>query len=376
MRGFIQVDIDAIRTNIQNLHKNYPRETGVMAVIKSDAYGHGAAAIGKAIENMDCLYGFAVATSDEAFELRDEGIKPPILVMGPVFSEDFESLIQNNISIIIFNEVTIDLLNDCAVRLNEIVSVHIEVDTWMNRVGIKPDENGFLFVKKIAGCSNLRIDGIYTHFAKADEADKENTLDQINQFHAFIDQLENELDLSLRIKHSSNSAGMLGFTDFPLSFCRPGIAIYGIWPSNETKDFSPAVELVPALSLYSQVIMLKDLPVGEAISYGGTYVTSRPTRVATLPIGYGDGYPRDLSNVGYVLIRGKRAPIIGRICMDFVMVDVSDIADVELYDKVTLIGSDGGECITVEVLSALSGRFHYEIVCGLGKRLPRVYKGE
>jgi len=369
------VDIDAIRTNIQNLHKNYPRDTGIMAVIKSDAYGHGATAIGKAIENMDCLYGFAVATSDEAFALRDEGIKKPILVMGPVFPDDYESIIKNNISIIVFNESTITPLNDCATRLNEMVSVHIEVDTGMNRVGIKPDEPGFLFMKSIAGCSNIRVDGIYTHFARADEADREATHDQINQFHAFIDQLENELGLSLRIKHSSNSAGVLGFTDFPLNICRPGIAIYGVWPSIETKDFSPAVDLIPALSLYSQVIMLKDLPVGEAISYGGTYVTSRPTRVATLPIGYGDGYPRDLSNIGYVLIRGKRAPILGRICMDFVMVDVTDIVDVVLYDRVTLIGVDGDECITVEELSAMSGRFHYEILCGLGKRLPRVYRG-
>ena len=376
-RGYIQVDLSKIRINIHNLHKRTPRFPGIMVVVKSDGYGHGAVAIAGATEWMDCVYGFAVATSEEAFDLRENGITKPILIMGPVFPYAYERLINEQISIIIYNEETLTLLIECTKRLNKTVSVHLEIDTGMNRVGIKPDEEGFLFIKKITANKNRNIDGIYTHFTKADETKLENTINQLEAFYSFVDLLENELGLNLRYKHSSNSAGVFALTEQtyinPLNICRAGIASYGIWPSAETSEFDPAFELFPVLSLYSQIIMLKEVPPGEAISYGGTFITSRPTKVATIPIGYGDGYPRSLSNTGHVLIRGNKAPIIGRICMDFFMVDVTDILDVTIYDKVTLIGSDGSLKITVEDLSNLSGRFHYEIVCGLGKRLPRIY---
>ena len=373
-RGYIEVDLGAIRTNIHNLHKRYPVGTEIMAVVKTDGYGHGAAAVAQALEGIECLYGFAVATCEEAFALRDHGIKKPLLVMGPIFPYAYERLIAEEISIIIFRDDVLESLNECAKGLGKTVSVHIEVDTGMNRVGIKPDAQGLMFIEKINGCPNLRIDGIYTHFARADEADKESTYQQLACFYAFIDNIENDLGLHIRYQHSSNSAGMLGFFDYPLTICRPGIAIYGIWPSDEAKDFKPVIELFPALALYSQIIMIKDLSAGEAVSYGGTYVTSHPARIATIPLGYGDGYPRDLSNSGYVLINGRKAPIIGRICMDFFMVDVTDIPGTKVGDKVTLLGRDGDLRITAEELCGLFGGFSYELVCGFSSRLPRIYK--
>ena len=373
-RGYIEVDLEAIRANIHNLHRRYPAATEIMAVVKTDGYGHGAVAVAQAVEGMECLYGFAVATCEEAFALRDNGIKKPLLVMGPVFPYAYERVIAAEISLILFRDDALEAVNECAKGLGKTVSVHIEVDTGMNRVGIKPDAQGFAFVEKIAGCPNLRIDGIYTHFARADEADKESTYRQIECFYAFIDSIENDLGLHIRCKHSSNSAGMLGFHDYPLTVCRPGIAIYGIWPSDEAKNFMPAAKLFPALALYSQIIMVKDLAAGEAVSYGGTYITPRPARIATVPIGYGDGYPRGLSNAGYVLVKGQKAPIVGRICMDFFMIDVTGIPGVAVGDKVTLLGSDGALCITAEELCKLFGGFSYELVCGFSKRLPRVTK--
>ncbi|MCL2718665.1 MAG: alanine racemase [Lachnospiraceae bacterium] len=385
-RGYIQINLGAIRTNIYNLHNRYPDSTKIMAVIKSDGYGHGAAAIGQAIEDIDFLYGFAVATCEEAFELRNNGVNKPLLVMGPIFPNTYESIIQNEISIILYREESIEPLAKCAARLGKTVSVHLEVDTGMNRIGIKPDEQGFLLARKIVDYPEINIEGIYTHFAKADEAEDESTYHQLEEFYAFIHQLENELGLVFNYKHCSNSAGMLGLyemqpreglprqTQFsPMTICRPGIAIYGIWPSNETREFLPKIELIPALSFYSQIIMVKEIKAGEAVSYGGTFVAARPTKVATVPIGYGDGYPRALSNIGYVLIRGKKAPIIGRVCMDFFMVDLTDAPDIAEGDKVTLIGTDGEYSITVEDLCDLAGLFHYELVCGLNKRVPRLY---
>ena len=381
-RGYIEVDLSAIQANVHNLHSLYPSHTGIMAVIKADAYGHGSVRVGLALEEMDIVYGFSVATSEEAFELRLNGIKKPILVMGAIFPSEFERLLKDDISIILFNDETYDAVNECAARLNQKVSVHIEVDTGMNRVGIKPDEAGFSFMEKIATNPLFDIDGIYTHFARADELDKSFTHTQIEKYCAFIDLLENELGLGLRNKHSSNSAGMIGFSNTEartrFGICRPGIAIYGIWPSTElkmeTREFEPGLTLKPAMSLYSQIIMLKTCPPGEAISYGGTFVTERETLVATVPVGYGDGYPHSLSNNGYVLVRGNKTPILGRVCMDFFMIDVTDVPDVNLGDKVTLIGKDGDLQITVEDLTEISGRFHYELVCGLSNRLKRVYK--
>lgn len=372
-RGYILIDLQAIITNIHNLHKRYPSQTGIMAVIKADGYGHGAKDVGEEIEDLDCLYGFAVATCEEAFELRDAGIIKPVLVMGHIFPDAYERLIKEKISIILFRDDILEALDNCAVQLRKVVSVHIEVDTGMNRVGVKPDEQGFSFVKKVMDYPNLAIDGIYTHFARADEADQESSLQQLDAFNAFVNRIENELGLKIRLKHSSNSAGMLSLYEKPFNICRPGIAMYGIWPSNETRYSTHGIELVPALSFYSQIIMLKECPAGEAVSYGGTYVTTRPTKIATIPIGYGDGYPRSLSNKGYVLIRGQKAPILGRVCMDFFMVDVTDIPGALEGDRVTLIGNDGENEITVEELSNLSGRFRYELVCGLGKRIDRHY---
>ncbi|MCL2254630.1 MAG: alanine racemase [Lachnospiraceae bacterium] len=372
-RGYIQVDLNKIKTNIENLHKLHPSETKVIAVIKADGYGHGAGAIGNALSETDAVYGFAVVTGDEASALRGQGITKPILVIGHVFPSNYEQMINEQITLSPFNENHFNRLQECAGKLNKTASIHLEIDTGMNRLGIRPDENGFLLIKKVLALPNIRIEGIYTHFARADEAQKEFTLNQLNKFRDFIKRLKNELNLDIPLKHASNSAGILGFHDQIFNLCRPGIAIYGIYPSEEAKGFTDGINLHQAMSLISQIIMLKDCETGEAVSYGGTYITSRKTKVATIPLGYGDGYPRSLSSVGHVLVRGRKAPVIGRICMDFFMVDVTDIEDVSEGDKVTLIGSDGDLSIKAEDVADLSGRFPYELICGFGKRIPRCY---
>lgn len=372
-RGYIRIDLNAIRTNINNLHSLYPPHTQILAVIKTNGYGHGAVETGLMLEGMDCVFGFCVATPEEAFELRISGIKKPLLVMGYVFPYAYEQLINEDISFILFRDDTLIQLEECAVRLGKKASVHIEVDTGMNRLGIRPDDEGFSFIRKIVSSSFISLDGIYTHFARADETEKESTLKQLDKFMRFVSRIESGFSINIPYKHSSNSAGMLGYRDYPLSLCRPGISIYGIWPSEEAKDFSAEVDLVPALSLYSQIVMLKDCPPGEAVSYGGTYITARPAKIATVPLGYGDGYPRSLSNIGYVLIRGQKAPVVGRVCMDFFMVDVTDISGARLGDRVTLLGVDGGLRITAEEVGLLSGRFPYELVCDFAQRIPRIY---
>ena len=372
-RGYAQVDLDAILSNMRNMKEHIRPGTKMLAVIKTDAYGHGSLPVAKALEKLDFLYGFAVATAEEAFELREGGIRLPILVLGYTFPYSYARMITEDIRPCVFKEDMVDLLDEEAKRQNRRAKVHIKVDTGMGRIGIEPDEEGFAFVSRLAARKNLEIEGIFTHFARADETDLSNAYEQLAIFHTFINRLEGELSLKGLIKDCSNSAGILAMPEANMDVVRAGISLYGLKPSEEVEI--KEVELKPALSLYSTVVYLKWLPAGRPISYGGTYVTREKTRIATVPIGYGDGYPRSLSGKGYVLIRGKRAPILGRVCMDQFMVDVTGIEGVTEGDPVTLIGKDGEEEITANMLGALSGRFHYELLCDLGKRIPRVYIG-
>jgi alanine racemase len=245
------------------------------------------------------------------------------------------------------------------------------VDTGMGRIGISPDEKGLEFVEKAYETNGLEIEGIYTHFACADEEDLSSAYQQLNGYTDFVDNIEEELPIKIPIHHASNSAGILALPEANMNLVRAGITLYGLMPSDDV--VLPDIELKPALSLHSHVVYIKTLTKGQTVSYGSTYVADSDRQVATIPLGYGDGYPRGLSSKGYVLIKGKRAPIIGRICMDQFMVDVTDIPEAEEGDKVTLIGTNGEETITVEQLADLSGRFHYELVCDLNQRLPRVY---
>lgn len=372
-RGYAQVDLDAVVSNAKNIRTFIKPETRLMGVIKTDGYGHGSIPIAKALEKLDFMYGFAVATAEEAFELRENGIMLPILVLGYTFPESFARMVALDIRPTVFTLDAALGLSEEGFRQHKKANIHIKVDTGMGRIGIMPNEEGFQYVKLLHALPNLSIEGIFTHFARADEKDKTDASRQLSLFQDFTDRIEKELGLAGLIRGCSNSAAILEMPQADLDVVRAGIILYGLAPSAFV-DMG-RIALKPALSLYSTIIYIKWLPAGSPISYGGHYVTQRKTRVATIPIGYGDGYPRSLSDKGYVLIRGRRAPILGSVCMDQFMVDITDIPEAMEEDRVTLIGRDGGEEITAEMLGELSGKFHYELMCGLGKRIPRIYTG-
>lgn len=372
-RGYALVDLDAVVSNIKAMAAHVKPGTRILAVVKTDAYGHGCIPIAKALEKLDFMYGFAVATPEEAFELRESGIRLPIVILGYAFPYSFKEMVAQDIRPAVFTLDAAKQLSKEAVSQHKKAKVHIKVDTGMGRIGIFPDEEGFAFVKELATLEGIEIEGIFTHFARADEKDKSVAEKQMSLFKAFTERLEKELGLTGLIKDCSNSAGILEIPEANMDVVRAGIILYGLAPSEDVN--MSIIPLKPALSLLSTVVYTKWLPEGYPISYGGTYVTDKPTRVATVPLGYGDGYPRSLSNKGYVLIHGKKAPILGRVCMDQFMVDVTDIPEAGYGSKVTLIGKDGEEQITADELGNLSGRFNYELMCDLGKRIPRVYTG-
>ncbi|MGN0377247.1 MAG: alanine racemase [Suilimivivens sp.] len=376
-RVYARVDLDAVRKNVEQIKANLSPDTKLMGVIKTDGYGHGAIPIARELEPVDYIFGFAVATAEEAFILRRAGIKKPILILGYTFPYSFRQLIEKDVRMVVFREDTLKELSEavkelrgknCSIK----AKVHIKVDTGMSRIGIRPDEEGLNFVKKLLQTEGIETEGILTHFARADEADKTAAYKQLKAFRDFIDRIEEETGYHIPVKHCDNSAGIVELPEGNMDVVRAGIILYGLWPSDEVRQ--DIVKLEPVLSLYSHIVYVKEIEAGTPVSYGGTFVSDRKMKIATIPVGYGDGYPRGLSGKGYVLIRGRRAPILGRVCMDQFMVDVSGIDGAREGDLVTLIGTDGSEKITMEELGALSGRFNYELACNLGKRIPRVYE--
>lgn len=370
-RVYAAVDLSAIRWNMDRMHDHLSPGTQMIGVIKTDGYGHGAAPIGRELEEIPYVFGYATATAEEAFILRRAGLKKPVLILGYTFPYCYEELIRLDIRPTVFRKDMLEELDECAERLGKEAVVHVKVDTGMSRIGIRPDEEGLAFMEWAAGLRYIVIEGAFTHFARADEKDKSAARAQLTRFNGFLERAQARMGREIPVKHCSNSAGILELPEANLSLVRAGITLYGLSPSEEvTKDI---LSLRPALSLKSHLVYVKEVEAGTPVSYGGTYVTEKKMRIATVPVGYGDGYPRSLSNKGYVLIRGKHAKILGRVCMDQFMVDVSDIPEAEEGDEVTLIGNDGGEEITMEMLGDLSGRFNYELACDLGKRIPRVY---
>ena len=354
--------------NVDNLMALTKENTGALAVVKADGYGHGDVAVAKAVAQK--VTGYAVATLDEAVNLRENGVKKPILVLGYVDPYEFDILVSHEITATVFDVETAQLLADAARVQKKQAHCHIKVDTGMRRIGLEPDENGIAIVKQITALKELSADGIFTHFAASDETDKTSAEHQFKLFTDFTGRLEKE-GIHFTYRHCANSAAVIDMPQVDLDMVRLGIAMYGMYPSDEVKK--EKVELFPALDLKSHITMVKEIPAGEKVSYGGTFTTTRTTKLATVSVGYGDGYPRALSSKGYVLVRGQKAPIVGRVCMDQMMVDVTDIENVTRADIVTLIGKDGDAEITVEEIAALAGTFNYEFVCDLGKRIPRSY---
>ena len=364
------ISLDAVEQNFREMRKNIAEDTKMIAVVKADAYGHGAVPIAHLIENHDYIWGFAAATAEEAVHLRQAGITKPILILGIVFDEYFPELVQYDIRPAVCEYDEAKKLSDEAVLQNKTVHIHIALDTGMTRIGYADIPESVEEIKKIAELPNLEIEGMFTHFARADEYDRSPAMVQLERYQDFSKRVE-EAGVDIPLHHCSNSAGIIRVPEANLSIVRAGITIYGIYPSSEVER--DIVKLAPVMELKSHITYVKDVPAGAAISYGGTYVADKKKRVATIPVGYADGYPRQLSNKGWVLIHGKKAPILGRVCMDQFMADVTEIDNVKKGDEVTLLGRDGDEFISIEEMGDLCGRFSYEFACDIIPRVPRVY---
>lgn len=367
-RVYAEIDLDAVVFNMKSMKKNLALETRLVGVVKADGYGHGAVPVARAIDPY--VEAYAVATAEEGLLLRRHGIHKPILILGPVHKSHYERLIEQEIRPVIFTMEQASALSKEAVKLGKQANFHLAVDTGMSRIGLDGDENGVRLATEICHLPGIWAEGIFTHFARADESDKSWAKAQLDHFLDFLEMLERQ-GVQIPIRHCANSAAIIDLPETSLNWARAGISMYGMYPSDEV--VKKPVPLQPVMSLKSFVTYVKEIGPGRQVSYGGTFVAKTPMRIATIPVGYGDGYPRNLSGRGYVLIQGKRAPILGRVCMDQLMVDVSGISDVDVDTGVTLIGKDGREEIRVEDLAEWGGRFHYEIVCDIGKRVPRVY---
>ena len=364
-----QLDLQALKENLQIVRRAAPGSR-VWSVVKANAYGHGAVQIAHLIQNYDYIWGFATATAEEALALRKAGVMKPILILGIVFDEYYPELVRNHIRPAVCEYEEARKLSAEAVSQGETVHIHIALDTGMTRIGFADIPESVEEIRKIAALPNLEIEGMFTHFARADEYDRSPAMVQLERYQEFSGRVA-EAGVEIPLHHCSNSAGIIRVPEANLSIVRAGITIYGIYPSAQVE--TDIVRLDPVMELKSHVTYVKDVEPGTAISYGGTFAADRKLRVATVPVGYADGYPRQLSNKGWVLIHGQKAPILGRICMDQFMVDVTDIPDVCKGDEVTLIGRDGDEFISMDEMGELSGRFSYEFACDISTRVPRIY---
>lgn len=365
-----EVSLDAIAHNFEEMRKRIRKDTKIIAVIKADGYGHGADAVARLIHDYDYIWGFAAATAEEAIALRKSGVTKPILILGLVFEEHFQELAAFDIRIAVSDAETAQKFAEAAVHTGKHALIHIALDTGMTRIGFSDTLESAEEVRKIKEIPGLEIEGIFTHFARADEYDKSPALVQLSRYQHFV-QLLKEQGIEIPLCHCSNSAGIMRISEANMDAVRAGITIYGIYPSDEVEK--EALDLIPAMELKSHVSYVKKVTAGTAVSYGGTFVTETETVIATIPVGYADGYPRTLSNKGWVLIHGKKAPILGRVCMDQFMVDVTHIPEVAKGDEVTLLGRDGEEWIDADTIGNLSGRFSYEFLCEISKRVPRIY---
>ena len=368
------IDLDAVLYNFENMKANIRPGCKITAVIKADGYGHGSVQIAELMEPFDYMWGFAVAAADEAFRLRRAGIRKPIMLLGYTFDEFYEDLIRENVRICVFDYDTAAMVSDAAFTAKKKAIIHIALDTGMSRIGFRDNDASVAEIVKIAKLPNIEIEGLFTHFARADEVSIDPAVRQLERYDAFAEKVE-KAGVDIPIHHVSNSAGIIRLREANKDMVRAGITVYGLMPSADVeKDIVP---LKPVMSLVSHISYVKDIEAGDEVSYGGTFKAEKTMRVATIPVGYADGYPRMLSGKGYVLIKGRKAPILGRVCMDQFMVDVTDIEGAKRGDEVVLLGKQGDERITAEELGDISGRFNYELVCDISKRVPRnfIYEG-
>lgn len=367
-RVYAKIHLDYIEENMEAMQRNLTPGTMMIGVVKSDGYGHGAVPVAKTIDPY--VFSYAVATAEEAFQLRKHGIIKGILVLGVTPESQYERAIKEEIRMAVFCLDRAEKLSKLAVSMKKKAKIHIAVDTGMSRIGLAPTEESADLVKKIEALPGIEIEGMFTHFARADEADKTAAMEQLDKFCSFREMLKVR-GVKIPITHCSNSAGIVDIKEANMDAVRAGITVYGLYPSDQVDK--TRVPLKPAMELKSFVTYIKEIDPGTAVSYGGTFVAEKTMKIGTVGIGYADGYPRNASGKGHVLICGKRVPILGRVCMDQLMIDLTDVPEAKEGDEVTLLGRDKNLEITMEELAASCGGFHYEIPCMIGKRVPRVF---
>ena len=365
------IDLSAIRKNMMTMKQCIPDGKKMLAVIKANAYGHGAIQVADTLNDLTDYYG--VACIDEAIELRNAGINKPILIVGESDESLFYEIVKYDITQTVFTVRQAEALSRVAGQIGKKGKLHIKIDTGMNRIGFACKEESISDIVAISKLPGLDMEGIFTHYYKADECDKSVADRQLEDYTRMIKWLE-QAGVTFSIRHISNSAGIMEMPNDAYDMVRSGIATYGLYPSEEMDK--KACILYPAMELKSHVTYIKTVKSGETIGYGGTYRLPEDKRIATVGVGYADDYPRALSNQGRMLVRGQYAPIVGRVCMDQTMIDVSHISDVEEGDEVVLVGNQGRNRISVEELAGMSASFNYEFVCGVNRRVPRVFYQE
>ena len=365
-----EIDLKSLEFNYWRLQKRIPKGVKLLAVVKADAYGHGAIPVSLKLEKLGVEY-LGVAIPEEGVELRKGGVKAPILILGGIFGRDADRIFRFHLTPVVFRKDSLQVLSKEAERRRRNVRVHLKVDTGMGRLGV-PFNLWRDFLKEVKRSSKIEVEGILSHFSMTDEKGGNFTQHQWKIFQEAVAMVK-EMGVSFQYLHMASSATLTRFPSCSGNLVRPGIMLYGAYPSPTFRDL---IQLKPIMTLKTRIHFLKHVSPGTKISYGGTFVTKRESLIATLPIGYGDGYSLRLSNQGEVLIRGKRAPVVGRVCMDFTMVDVTDIPNVSIGDEVVLMGRQGKEQITAEEIAEKVDSISYEVLCLIGKRVPRIYKGQ
>jgi alanine racemase len=369
-RAWAEINLDNIAHNVREIRRITSKKAEIMGVVKADAYGHGVMEVVKTLLDNGVTH-LAVSMLDEAIQLRKCDISVPILVLSYTDPVRAEEVIQYGITQTVFSHDLARALSEAACRLNKKVKIHIKIDTGMTRVGFMPGYSAVKNVVEISRLPGIIIEGLFSHFASADEKDKSYTYMQFERFMSIWTELS-RIGVHIPVKHICNSAGVISFPEMHMDMVRPGIILYGLYPSEEVDK--SRIDLRPAMSLKANVILVKEVEKNTCISYGRTFTTRRESKIATIPIGYADGYTRLLNGKGRVLINGEIAPIVGRICMDQCMADVTGLAaDVRVGDEAVLFGRQGGHEIRVEEVASQVGTVNYEVVCIVGKRIPRVY---
>lgn len=369
--AWVEIDLSALRKNIRNLKKCTATNADFMGVIKADGYGHGAIKVAEVLqqENVRC---FAVVIVEEGIELRKAGFTEPILILGHVQEEDYKKVIEYELTSNIYKHSQGVVLNKIAKEMNKKAVVHVKIDTGMSRLGFLPNKESVDDIKKISSMSNIILEGIYTHLATADQIHNNFVRKQFDRFKRVLTWLGEE-KVNIPIRHVANSAATINFQEMHLDMVRPGTSLYGLYPGPEMAA-NPTVDLYPVMSIKAKLVHIKPVPESTPVSYGGTFVTKRPSVLGVVPMGYVDGVFRKLCNRGEVLIRGKRCPIVGTICMDQFMVDITDLEEVEIGDEVVFVGEQGEERITADEVGGIAETISIEIVTRISKRMPVIYK--